>query len=81
MQVQAVIRGYLPDACTYIERVDQVRESTTFRIRMTTARYPNQRCAQALTPFEQVVALNVAGLPPGRYDVRVNQVVTPFDLR
>lgn len=80
VQVQAIVRGQLPDACTYIASVTQQREGTTFRVGMTTARYPNQRCAQVLTPFEQVVRLDVAGLPPGNYDVRVNQVVTPFQL-
>lgn len=80
VQVQAVIRGQLPDACTYIASVTQQREGTTFRVRMITARNPNQLCAQVLTPFEQVVRLDVAGLPPGNYEVRVNDVVTPFQL-
>jgi LysM repeat protein len=80
VQVQAVVRGKLPDACTSIERIEQVRESATFRIRITTARDPNQVCAQVLTSFEQICSLDVAGLPPGRYEVRVNDVATPFDL-
>jgi LysM repeat protein len=80
VQVQAVVRGQLPDACTYIEQITQVREGQTFRLRLTTARYPDRRCAQALTPFQQVVALNVAGLPGGAYDVRIGQIVTAFQL-
>lgn len=80
VQVQAVVRGQLPDACAYIERVEVVRESMTFRIRMTTARRPNQRCAPMPTPFEEIVSLDVAGLPAGEYDVRINDLVEPFTL-
>jgi LysM repeat protein len=80
VQVQAIVRGQLPDACTYIEQITQVREGQTFRLRLTTARYPDRRCAQVLTPFQQVVSLNVAGLPGGTYDVRIGQIVTRFQL-
>lgn len=80
VQVQATVRGQLPDACTYIASVTQQREGTTLRIQLATARNPNQLCAQVLTPFEQVVRLDVAGLPPGNYNVRVNEVSAPFQL-
>lgn len=80
VQVQAVVRGQLPDACSLIESTDVYAEGNTFRIRMTTARQPNQRCAPMPTPFEEVVALGATGLPAGEYDVRVNDLVTPFTL-
>lgn len=80
VQVQVIIRGRLPDACTYIASVTQQREGATFRVRMITARNPNQLCAQVLTPFEQVVRLDVAGLSPGAYNVRVNDTISSFQL-
>lgn len=80
VQVQAVVRGQLPDACSLIESTGVYVEGTTFRIRMTTARQPNQRCAPMLTPFEEVVALGAPGLPAGEYDVRINDLVTPFTV-
>lgn len=80
VQVEAVLRGYLPDGCTTITDVQQVREGTTFRIRMTTRRAPGRACAQVLTPFEQVVRLDIAGLPAGAYQVAVNDLWTSFEL-
>ncbi len=80
VQVQAVIRGQLPDACTYVANVQQVREGNTFRLRLTTARYANRRCAAVLTPFEQRVVLATSGLPAGAYSVRINQISTGFTL-
>jgi LysM repeat protein len=80
VQVQAVIRGQLPDACTYIAEARQRRESNTFRLSLTTARYANRRCAPALTPFEQIVPLDTVGLPAGAYNVRINQISTAFTL-
>src|SRR5690349_23474620 len=64
VQVNAVIRGDLPDAaCTKIASVDQVREGNIFRLTLVTVTDPLARCAQALTPFEQVVSLDVKDLP------------------
>jgi LysM repeat protein len=80
VQVHAVLRGYLQDTCTYIENVNLVRESSTFRIRVTTARYSQQQCAQMIVPFEHIVSLDVNGLPSGAYEVRVNDLRTAFKL-
>jgi uncharacterized protein YgiM (DUF1202 family) len=80
VQVEAVLRGYLPDSCTAITDLQQVREGTTFRIRMSTQRTGDQACAQALAPFEQVIALDIGGLPAGAYQVAVNDLWTSFEL-
>jgi hypothetical protein len=81
VQVNAVIRGNLPDAgCTTIKSVDQVRDGNTFRITLVTTTDPLALCAQALTPFEQVIPLDVKDLPPGTYIVNANGVEESFDL-
>lgn len=80
VQVQAVIRGQLPDSCSYIADASQLREGNTFRLRLTTARYANRRCAPTLTPFTQSVLLDTYGLPAGTYNVRINQISTAFIL-
>ncbi len=80
VQYQAVISGYLPDSCTTITGVQQVRESTTFRIRMSTRRAADAACAQALVPFEETITLDVGGLPAGAYQVAVNALWTSFEL-
>jgi hypothetical protein len=79
VQVNAVIRGDLPDAgCTKIASVEQIREGNTFRLRLVTTTDPLARCAQALTPFEQVVSLDVNGLPAGTYTVEASGVQQTF---
>ncbi|MCL4295358.1 MAG: GerMN domain-containing protein [Anaerolineae bacterium] len=37
-------------------------------------------CAQAVVPFEEVIPLDVNGLPPGPYTVNVNGLVDSFTL-
>ena len=81
LRVNAIVRGQLPDAgCTTIFSVNQVRNGDTITVTLTTTTDPVALCAQALTPFEQVVALEVSNLTPGQYKVNVNGVEQSFDL-
>ena len=81
VQVNVVIRGDLPDAgCTTIASVEQVREGNTFRLTLITTTDPLALCAQALTPFEEVVALDVKYLPVGVYVVDVHGAEGTFEL-
>jgi uncharacterized protein YraI len=81
IQVNAVIRGELPDAgCTTISTVDQMREGDTFHITLTTTTDPLALCAQALTPFEEVVRLDTTNLPPAPYVVNANSIQQAFEL-
>lgn len=78
--VNAVVRGNLPDACSFIEQATQEREGTRFVLTLTLAHHPNQRCAPQPTPFEQVVPLDVAGLPGGLYEVAAHGTLNAFTL-
>ena len=81
LQVNAVIRGDLPDAgCTTIASVDQVREGNTFKLTLITTTDPLAVCAQVLTPFEEVVSLDVHGLPAGIYTVEAGGIQTTFEF-
>jgi hypothetical protein len=81
LQVHAIIRGDLPDAgCTTIASVNQVREGNTFKLTLVTTTDPLAVCAQALTPFEEVVPLDVHGLPAGIYTVEAGGVQTTFEF-
>jgi uncharacterized protein YraI len=81
LQVNAILRGQLPDAgCTTISKIDQVREGNVFKLTLTTTTDPRALCAQALTPFEQVVSLNVDGLAPAQYTVEVSGIEQTFEL-
>lgn len=81
VQVQAVVRGQLPDACAFVESTNVSVDGNTFYVSMTVARKANMRCAQMLTPFEQIVPLDTADLPAGTYSVQVGAVVTEFELQ
>lgn len=80
VQVHVVLTGYLPDGCTTINATEAVQEGTTFRIRLTTTRPADAICTQAITPFEETVALDVAGLAAGTYQVAANDLAVGFDL-
>lgn len=78
VQVQAAVSGYLPDVCTSIARVNLTRQDFTFRVQIVTSRQPNTGCALQITPFTQVVPLEMRGLPAGQYQVVGNNIVAAF---
>jgi hypothetical protein len=81
LQVHAILRGDLPDAgCTTIASVNQVREGNTFQLTLVTTTDPLALCAQVLTPFEEVVPLDVHGLPAGTYTVQAGSIQTTFEF-
>jgi len=81
IQVNALIRGQLPDAgCTTLADVSQARDGNTFNITLTTTTDPLALCAQALTPFEQVISLDTNDLEPAPYEVNANGVCKAFLL-
>jgi len=79
VQVQVIASGNLPDPCTEISEVLQEREENTFFITIKTYRPPGL-CIQVLAPFEEIISLEVYGLPAGTYTVDVNGVQGTFDL-
>jgi len=80
VQIEAIIRGQLPDACSFIKDSSIAVEGNIFNIRLTTDRQPNQRCIQVLTPFEQTIRLGSPEPAAGDYEVRVGAIVQSFTL-
>ena len=81
IQVNALIRGQLPDAgCTTLADVTQVRDGNTFNLKLTTTTDPLALCAQALTSFEQVISLDTSDLESAPYEVNANGVRKAFLL-
>jgi hypothetical protein len=83
LQVSVVVKGKLPDGCVTIERISQTRSGNTFVATIITNRQPDAGCIAQLQSFQQVLPLDVAGLPPGGYTVTVsgaNSVSTTFQL-
>jgi len=79
-QVNAIIHGTLPDACTEIDSVNQEIQYQTFIVTITTRRPLHEVCAQTVTPFQVTIPLAVEGLPAGVYTVNVNGVTETFEL-
>jgi len=80
IQVHVVAKGNLSDGCTEIAEVTEERERNTFRVIISTARPADKMCAQILVPFEEVIPLEVVGLPAGVYTVDVNGVSDTFEF-
>ncbi|GAB4520667.1 MAG: hypothetical protein Fur0018_00390 [Anaerolineales bacterium] len=80
LQAAAIVRGSLSDACTTLSGVDVQRQGNVFRVNLHTERPADAVCAQVLTPFEENVSLDVAGLSAGTYTVDVNGVQRAFTL-
>jgi hypothetical protein len=79
VQVFIIASGYLPNPCTEIYQITQEREGNTFFITIET--YCSQEvCIQVIAPFEEVIPLEVYGLPAGTYTVEVNGVQGSFIL-
>jgi inhibitor of cysteine peptidase len=79
VQINVIVRGNLPDPCTEIFEVLQEKEGNTFFITIKTYRPPGF-CIQVLAPFEEIIPLDVYGLPAGAYTIDVNGVQATFDL-
>jgi inhibitor of cysteine peptidase len=80
-RANVVVKGYLSDSCTKIDRIDQKREGDDFHITITTKRPADRNCLQALMPFEEIIPLEVADLKAGAYTVTVNQMSESFTLQ
>lgn len=80
VQVNVVATGTLPDGCTEIDQVLAERKGDTFDVTITTSRPAGAKCTLAIVPFEETIALDVAGLEAGTYTVDVNGVSRTFTL-
>lgn len=80
VQMSATVKGNLPDPCTTITSASSQRDGNTFKINIVTNRPADAVCVQMLSPFEQSVTLDVAGLKAGTYTVVAGDVSKTFEL-
>jgi inhibitor of cysteine peptidase len=82
VQVHALVKGNMPDTCTEIDQINRHSdlENNTFWVEITTVRPTNVECTTEVVPFEEIIALDVYGLPAGVYTVDVNDVTDTFTL-
>lgn len=79
VQIHVVIDGYLPNPCYEITRIEQHREGNTFYVTVM-MKGSGLICIQVIEPYQEVVALDVYGLPAGTYQVDVNGITGSFTL-
>ena len=81
VQINVIAKGEHPDSCTKADEITTRREGNTFFVTLTASRPADVMCAQVITPFEEVIALDVVGLKAGVYTVDVNGVRDTFELQ
>ncbi|MGB2783196.1 MAG: hypothetical protein WBC45_04565 [Atribacterota bacterium] len=79
VQINVAARGNLPDPCTEISEILQKKQGDAFYVTIKTYRSPGF-CIQVIAPFEEIIPLEVYGLPADTYTVDVNGVQDTFDL-
>jgi hypothetical protein len=80
VQVLAVLRGSVPDACTEVGPIVQHREGNRYTLIVRTRRPADAFCVQVIVPFEAAVPLDVLGLPAGTYTVTAGEAEAGFEL-
>jgi hypothetical protein len=80
VQAAVLISGNLADGCTGLVRTEVARTGDQFVITLFTYRPADRMCTEALVPFTERVALDIAGLPAGKYEVVVGEQTTAFTL-
>ena len=80
IKVDVLVKGYLSDGCTRIDKIRRRRSGNEFTVSISTIRPLGMNCTQALVPFEEKVTLLASGLKAGEYTVTVNQMSKTFTL-
>jgi len=81
VQVHVGARGEHPDSCTKVDEITTRREGNTFVVNINAYRPADAMCAQVITPYDEVIALDVVGLKAGVYTVEVNGIQDTFELQ
>jgi hypothetical protein len=80
VEAQVVASGNHPDACTTLDSPMVTRDGFIYAITLPSLRPEGANCASVLTPFSDVIPLNVLGLEAGIYRVLVNGIETSFEI-
>ncbi len=80
VRVNVVAKGIHPDSCTKVDKITTRQEENTFFVTITASRPTDAICAQVITPFEEIIELDVFGLKAGVYTVDINGVRDTFEL-
>jgi len=81
VQVNVGASGEHPDSCTKVDEITTRREGNTFVVTISAFRPADAMCAEVITPYEEVIALDAVGLKAGIYTVEVNGIRDTFELQ
>ncbi len=80
VQVIAIVRGNLTESCATLGDTQMGYASNTFQIKLLTVSPTDRGCVQVITPYEQIMPLDMTDLSPGTYTVIANGISTTFDF-
>ncbi|KAF5435570.1 putative zincin peptidase [Candidatus Methanophagaceae archaeon] len=81
VQVNVGASGEHPDSYTKVDEITTRREGNTFVVTISAFRPADAMCAEVITPYEEVIALDAVGLKAGIYTVEVNGIRDTFELQ
>ncbi len=78
--VELFIKGALPDGCTALHDIRQVRRAHLIEVTFEMRRPKGAVCTQVVRPYRFYYMLD-SGLAPGDYTLTLNDVVKPFTVQ
>lgn len=79
IQQVVVIKGNLPNSCTFVNEPVQLRDGNVFYLTVDTY-LEGDTCTEEIVPYEKQVILNTNNLPAGVYIVNVNGQELSFEF-
>ncbi len=79
LQAQVQVKGYLSSGCEQFNTSQIQFQADRFVVLLSTTQ-TQAVCTMQLQAFEQMIPLDITGLPAGRYEVEVNGLSTQFEL-
>lgn len=80
VEINVIVNGYLPDACTELDKIETIREKNVFFINIKTIKPIEAICENQPYFFQEVVPLKAQNLSPGIYKVIVNNINGSFKI-
>ena len=81
VQVRVIVTGWLPDGCTRVKSIDEVRQGNVFHVTILTTRPADALCTMAVVKLQEAFPLDIQGLEAGLYTVDVNGISKTFRLQ
>lgn len=80
-KANVVARGHFPNECMTIDQISQERRGGTIVVTIDSVESGDSACPVERVAFEEVIELNLVGLPAGIYVIDVNGLQGTFKLQ